>query len=56
MLKGLQLWYAMDRLRGTNIYIYFSKFKIYLHSFLKISLELIRVIDLKAEEVLKVPT
>ena len=42
----------MDSLQETNIYIYFNKFQIDLHSFLKTSLEQIRVKDLKAQEVL----
>ena len=46
----------MDSSQGTNIYIYFSKFQIDLHSFLKPSLEHMKVKDLKAEEVLKVST
>ena len=46
----------MDSLQGTNIYIYFSKFEIDLHSFLKTSLEQKRVKYLKAQEVLKVLT
>ena len=46
----------MDSLQGTNIYIYFSKYQIDLHSFLKTSHEQARVKDLKAEEVLKVST
>ena len=46
----------MDSLQGTNIYKYCSKFQIDLHSFLKTSLEQIRVNDLKAEEVRKVST
>ena len=46
----------MDSLQETNIYIYFSKIQIDLHSFLKTSLVQIRVEDLKAEEVLNLST
>ena len=29
LLEGQQLWYAMDSLQGTTIYVYFIKFHIH---------------------------